>query len=98
MARAFMDGYKLKPGERGSPGDWQFAFRERMGFDQAMEVLAGESPEKVLHVSLDANWDAIKRSYRKLSRETHPDLGGTVDAFRRVQAAYEILEHLKGYI
>ena len=94
-----MAGYKLKPGERGSPGDWQFAFRDRMGFDQAMEVLAGESPEKVLKVSLDSNWSEIKRSYWKLSKETHPDLpGGNSNAFRRVQAAYEILEHMRGFI
>ncbi len=34
----------------------------------------------------------VKRQYRRLVAVAHPDVGGEVEAFRRVQAAYELLE------
>ncbi len=34
----------------------------------------------------------VKRQYRRLVAVAHPDVGGDVGAFRRVQAAYELLE------
>lgn len=35
--------------------------------------------------------EELKRSYRKLAHETHPDKGGTCDAFAKIQKAYETL-------
>lgn len=43
----------------------------------------------VLGVAPNASWPAIADAYRRLAREHHPDVGGDVEAFRRVQAAYE---------
>jgi hypothetical protein len=34
----------------------------------------------------------LKAAYRRLAKETHPDRGGTAEAFRRVNEAYERLE------
>ncbi len=34
----------------------------------------------------------VKRHYRRLVAVAHPDVGGDAEAFRRVQAAYELLE------
>ncbi len=33
----------------------------------------------------------LKRAYRQRAKETHPDLGGTAEAFRQVNTAYEVL-------
>ncbi len=49
---------------------------------------------EILGVSKTATPEEIKRSYRQLARETHPDVKGTEvdpDRFRRVQEAYNIV-------
>lgn len=48
----------------------------------------------VLEVSEDANEDAIKKSYRKLAREWHPDKNpekGAREKFLKIAKAYEVL-------
>lgn len=48
----------------------------------------------ILGVSSDASQDDIKRAYRQLARQLHPDVSGAQDAeerFKEVSAAYEIL-------
>lgn len=95
MPKPFMN-YKTHTGPRGSTAQWQSAFHARMGIDAARAHLKDESPHSILGVALDATWDAIKRAYRALARQHHPDLGGDPAQFRRVQAAFEILEHTKG--
>ncbi|MFA6112330.1 MAG: DnaJ domain-containing protein, partial [Candidatus Latescibacterota bacterium] len=50
---------------------------------------------KVLGVSKDAKPDEIKKAFRKLAKELHPDKNPgdkiTEDKFKRVTAAFDIL-------
>lgn len=46
---------------------------------------------KTLGVSKNATADEIKKAYRKLARENHPDAGGDEDKFKDINEAYEVL-------
>src|SRR6478609_188015 len=52
---------------------------------------AAPSPYEVLGVRRDASHDELRRAYRRLLRETHPDTGGTAAAFQAVQQAWELV-------
>lgn len=45
----------------------------------------------VLGVRPDADVDTIKSAYRAHARRKHPDIAGDAEAFRAVQAAYDVL-------
>ncbi len=45
----------------------------------------------ILGVGRDANPDEIKRAYRKLASQHHPDRGGDTKKFQEIQAAYDTL-------
>ncbi len=47
------------------------------------------TPYEVLGVSPTAGQDDLRRAYRKLMRETHPDTGGNATRFTAVQLAWE---------
>lgn len=49
------------------------------------------SPYDVLGVDADADSAALVRAYRERVKETHPDRGGSAEAFQAVQAAYEAI-------
>lgn len=48
-----------------------------------------------LQVAQTASRSEVKKAYRKLTRTTHPDLGGSAEEFRKVQEAWETLSHNK---
>lgn len=50
---------------------------------------AARTPYEVLGVAATASDDELKRAYRRLLRETHPDTGGDAAAFHAVQVAWE---------
>lgn len=50
---------------------------------------ASATPYEVLGVASSATDDELRRAYRRLARETHPDLGGSASAFRALQVAWE---------
>src|SRR5690606_13354124 len=47
------------------------------------------SPYEVLGVAASASQDDLRKAYRRMVRETHPDTGGDVHRFRQVQEAWE---------
>lgn len=47
---------------------------------------------EALGVSPKATPDQIKKAYRKLSKTAHPDAGGTVEQFQKIQEAYANLK------
>jgi ferredoxin len=50
-----------------------------------------DTPYAVLGLNPDADEEAIERAYRQRVKETHPDHGGSMEAFRAVRTAYERL-------
>lgn len=46
---------------------------------------------KILGVSQDAEIKEIKKAYRKLSKEHHPDKGGDEETFKKISQAYAVL-------
>jgi curved DNA-binding protein len=49
---------------------------------------------RLLGVPRDASLERIKRAYKRLAREYHPDtVGGSVERFRALQHAYETLSN-----
>ncbi|ROR90305.1 molecular chaperone DnaJ [Nocardioides aurantiacus] len=53
-----------------------------------------QDPYEILGVSRDAEADEIKKAYRRLARQLHPDVNpdpATQERFKEVSAAYEVL-------
>ena len=48
-------------------------------------------PFAALSLDYDADADAVRRAFRQLARETHPDRGGDAAAFRFARSAYDAL-------
>ena len=59
--------------------------------------MAGGAPDyyKILGVSRTADADEIKKAYRKLARQHHPDAGGDEAKFKEINEAYEVLSDEK---
>ncbi|TKR68419.1 hypothetical protein L596_024408 [Steinernema carpocapsae] len=59
---------------------------------QVVDVLGGRDFYKILGVPKNANANQIKKAYRKLAKELHPDRNpGNEDKFQDLGAAYEAL-------
>ena len=54
-------------------------------WDRRLEALS------VLGLKAGASQASIKQAFRKLVKQHHPDLGGSAEAFRRVNQAYQLL-------
>ena len=50
-----------------------------------------EQAARLLELRLPASHGQVKRAYRRLAREHHPDRGGDVRVFHQLQSAYERL-------
>ena len=92
----FMGVYKKRynPAKEGfgTAADWNRAFHARLGIDEAKKTLGTMDPLAVLELTGTPTWDEIKKQYRKMAMKCHPDRGGDGEMFKKVQAAYELLE------
>ncbi len=50
---------------------------------------------KILGVSRDASKEEIKKAYRKLAHQHHPDKGGDEQTFKKISEAYHVLSNEK---
>lgn len=50
-----------------------------------------KDPYQILGVEKNASKDEIKKAFRKLAHEHHPDHGGDQEKFKEINAAYQIL-------
>jgi hypothetical protein len=50
---------------------------------------ARDNPYRDLGVKRGASPEEVKKAYRKKAQQTHPDAGGSAEAFRRTKASYE---------
>lgn len=57
----------------------------KFNFDEYYELLSLDKSEELTTSSLT-------KAYRKAALKNHPDKGGNVDAFKKVQEAFEILQ------
>ena len=53
--------------------------------------MSQENYYNILGVKENATQDEIKKTYRKLARETHPDKGGDEEKFKKISEAYDTL-------
>ncbi|MEE8555511.1 MAG: DnaJ domain-containing protein [bacterium] len=65
------------------------AGREEGGFNHRRHVR--ESHFATLGLTLSASLSQVKSAYREMVKQRHPDQGGTVQDFLRIQEAYEYL-------
>ena len=50
-----------------------------------------ENDYDILGVNENATQDEIKKTYRKLAKENHPDIGGDEETFKKISLAYDTL-------
>jgi DnaJ-domain-containing protein 1 len=74
------DGDRASRNTRTSPGNQPSGSADPR--QQALDLLGLE---------LGASRQFIKRAYRRLAKEHHPDLGGDVELFHQIDAAYRLL-------
>lgn len=96
--KGFLEGYKTYDTSNGfgDREEWQGAFFERLGFDEAIEVLGADDPLVLFGLGANATWADVIKAYRRLAIEHHPDKGGDVATMKKINAAFEVLEKRYG--
>ena len=61
------------------------------GMGRSREPADTQALYDVLGVTKKATQSEIKKAFRKLALKKHPDKGGDVEEFKKIQAAYEVL-------
>lgn len=100
MAKGFLDGYQTydTSGGFGNSQDWKGAFRQRMSKEDAEEVIKtqNDTPHSILGISPTATKTEIKKAFRRLITEWHPDrnqhrIEEAEQQSKKIIAAYSIL-------
>lgn len=75
----------------GFPGGFGGGMPHGMGGRGGGEPVDNETYYKLLGVSKSSSQEEIRKNYRKLAREHHPDKGGDEKLFKEIQEAYDCL-------
>ena len=80
----------------GNPGEWKRAFKGRMSPDEARSILQEEDPWVILGIPYRSTKEVIKKAYRKLAIQWHPDknIGNELYAtemMKKINAAYSLI-------
>ena len=71
-------------------------FKMKFGPVESAKILGADplaEARDVLGVKEDTPWADVRSAFKQQAKETHPDLGGDPDLYRKTQAAYETLEN-----
>ena len=100
MKKGFLDGYQTYDTNNGfgNARKWRKALYEKMSKDDAHAILEkqAETPYTILGVSLTASKEEIKKAFRKLIIEWHPDKNPdqlilAEEMSKKIIAAYTVL-------
>jgi hypothetical protein len=78
----------------GAPAGWFDGYQQQQQQQQQQKLGVQSAPTdlyEVLGLDESASFGEIKRAYRKLSVKHHPDKGGSVEKFKELSAAYQVL-------
>jgi DnaJ-class molecular chaperone len=96
--KSFLDGYRTYDTSKGfgNPEGWREAFYQRMNKGDAEKYLQSDSPDYILGVDKNATEIEIKRAFRRLIMQWHPDRNPdrtqeAEEMTKKIIAAYSIL-------
>jgi curved DNA-binding protein CbpA len=76
----------------GNEGDFNNNNQDQQGPTESIfDHTDNQAYYDVLGVSKDADQDTIKKAFRKLARDNHPDKGGDPELFKSMAKAYDVL-------
>jgi len=94
--KGFLDGYKTYDTSDGfgDESQWRSAFNARMGFEEAKTILSDDDPYSILGIASGASFAEIKKAFREMAMNWHPDKNPGYDTTAKMQkiiAAYSFL-------
>jgi hypothetical protein len=87
------ESYRTHKGPKGSPAEWAAKASKLLQSRKATDAEISESLQ-VLGLSGIPTLTSLKQVYRKVSREVHPDRGGSHEGFIKARKAFDLLTSL----
>lgn len=82
---------------KGNPNEWKSSFREAWNKTTAEDIVGQDSPWSILGLKVGSTMDEIKKAFRRLLKENHPDYAPqdkkleATEKTKRIIAAYAVL-------
>ena len=95
----FLDGYKQYDPEKegyGDPFQWREQFYQRMGIEEAQEILNTDNPYDILGIKHGASKKEVTKAFHIMAFKWHPDknpdnLEHATEMMKKINAAYSWL-------